>query len=225
MRGFVSTYGRDLMTERRDITLTGADGTPVRVLRRSKGGSTKKRSVRPRRPVRSVVIQDRHSQLAGRDRQADAQDRFLAPQLDLAACEGLASARGYTVVDRVSFWNYTGTELDRLEPYIEQMEATDPTVDAIIFLSWDRFSRSLDEGPAMVERVRRAGGDLIFVDNPTLDIYDEASQPYIAMLNAIAAVPSLKARKAAHRNLKARAAQGRAASAIWCYRNESTART
>lgn len=206
-----------------DITLTGADGTPVRVFRRSKGGSTKKRTARPRRPVKRVVIQDRHSQLAGRDRQPDAQDRFLAPQADIAACERLAADRGYTIVDRVSFWNYTGTELDRLEPYIEEMEANPPTVDAIVFLSWDRYSRSLEEGPTIVERVRQAGGDLIFVDNPTLDIYDEASQPYIAMLNAIAAVPSLKAKKAAQANLKLRAEQGRAAAAIWCYRKRDHA--
>jgi Resolvase, N terminal domain len=200
------------------LRITAGDGNGVRVFRRSRAGSTRKLASRPRRETFNVVIQDRHSSLAGRDLGPDAVDRFRAPQLDLEACERFAAERGWNVVDRVSFLNYTGTELDRLEPYIEQMEADPPTVDALVFLSWDRFSRSLVEGPLMVERVRAAGGDLKFVDNPDLDIYSDESQPLIAIVNVLAAMPALKARTATKRHIRDRVTNGRVPVAIWCYR-------
>jgi predicted transcriptional regulator len=200
-----------------EYSVRAPDGTPVTTYRRARGGTTKRLNYRQRRPIVRVGLTDRHSQLAGRDIQPNAQDRFHAPEQDIARMERFALDRGYQIAARTSFLNYTGAEFERLEPFLQMMEADPPTLDAMIFTNWQRFSRA-PEGLLIVERVRRAGGDLLFVDTPSLDIYDPHAEPWIAFLNAMAAMPVSKGRADA-RDLKEQLAKdGRAAHAIWGYR-------
>jgi hypothetical protein len=192
-------------------------GEPVTTYRRGRAGATKRHSYAARREIIRVALTDRHSQLSGRDRQPAAQDRFHAPEDDIASMEQFARGRGFQVVARTSFLNYTGSEFERLEPFLEMMEADPPTLDALIFANWERFSRGW-QGLVVVERVRQAGGDLLFVDNPHLDIYDPRNELIISVLNGMASLVVANGRAKALQIKKKLAAAGRATASIWCYR-------
>src|ERR1035441_5708591 len=140
---------------------------------------------RPRRFIRRVVIQDRHSSVNA-ERERDDGQRFHASNIDIEKCRKIAEQRGYDIAFTISFLNVSGSDMTRLDPVLELMgrPLDDPElVDALICADWTRFSRGGPEGLATVEQIRKLGADLICVDSLGLDIYDDASDPHIQVLN------------------------------------------
>jgi hypothetical protein len=206
------------MSTRNEITLTAPDGTPVKTFRRTAGKKKRDQPRRPRRAIRRVIAGTRHSATGTRDRGESAKSRFHAPQLNIDKVFELCTRRGWEVVDTFALFDFSGTEMDHYYDFVARMELPldhPDLVDAIVVPDWERFSRNDIETPLLLDRIRRAGGDVVVADQPTLDIYDDAQMPLIALVNAIAARKPREASengKAIHR---ARAKAGKVTRSIY----------
>lgn len=166
---------------------------------------------------------NRHSALDGREERYE--DGILAgTKTNIKRIQELVRARGFAPHNGrwISLEDFTGGDMSRLEPLVERCELprTDPAhLDLLIFPNRKRLSRSDEpEYHILMHRLKLAGADILFADEPHYDMYDLKQAPMNAMLNSMGAAELSEQQVYAIQAMEDRAKEQRPVHAIYGYR-------
>jgi site-specific DNA recombinase len=114
--------------------------------------------VPPRKPSLRLVAYLRVSEVGGREG-----SRFISPKMQRESCEGYAALYGHRIIDVIEDLDESGGKADRpgFQRALAMVEGGE--ADGVIVAKLDRFARSLVVALTAIERIDKAGGQLISV--------------------------------------------------------------
>lgn len=114
----------------------------------------------PRKTDKRAIVYTRVSRVGDRSGES-----YVSPDVQREACEAKAKLAGYDVIEIIHEEDVSGGDADR-KGYVRAIEMIE-TGRAEAIVIWDiwRFSRSVSDGARDIDRITKAGGDLLSTKN------------------------------------------------------------